>query len=459
LPMTAAARGFGSNSKGVSPSTGFPALANADTTTDNTDGPLGTANISSISCNTSTNHAVVTLAGNLPITVNVSNFTPPQLVRVSGVPTASVNFNGDVTLDAITDRMHFTYPLNCSGHADAHTSGTVNIPGKCPLEANGSCNARPYTDTFMGPLITQGLVELSSSTNSSTTDPNAVSASHNQAKDTALGIMRFEIYELLQSQSGQIGGVYWTYRDFYNGDKQYTTHPSCTNNMTYSNWGLWWSLVGAVTTAEQAAFEGYISCKWASGYSWEYGSPMLNASIAHMPGFPNATWPTLVDAAHSDTCVASDGDSGSPHCHLSITVPPGATRYRIKANGAGKSIVDSLNFDNRPNPHADGSGCTEVGEYWSLSYGGTGSSDYSGCYRLRPDQNWPFFSSTEVTNLPVPSGTTQDIVVNAANFSGFNATTLSQNKFAVKAVTGGGGFVAAAPTVFRGLTCKGCAIR
>jgi hypothetical protein len=138
-----------------------------------------------------------------------------------------------------------------------------------------------------------------------------------------------------------------------------------------------------------------------------------------------------------------------------VTVPTGATRYRIKARSDGKTIVDSLNFDHMTNPKSDGSGCT--GKYWSGVAG-----DWSGCYGLNPATNWPFFSSTEVTSLPTPSGATQDIVVSAANFSGFNASTLSQNKFAVKALTGGESLPPAenpAGSVLRGGAVKGGVVR
>ena len=429
-PLTLQISGFGTNYKGVSPSRGVPRVGQSlDSSA--VDGLLSAANISSITCNSAGNKATVVMASNLPIQVGSSNFTPPEVVRVAGVP--SGNFNGDVTLDAITDQQHFTYPAACTANATCSgggSCGTVNIPGKCPIDTNGTCNARYVVDSFMEPLVTQGLVELSDATQSATSDPNAVWARHNLTYDTALGILRFSLYDIMLSQSGQPGGVYWSYPDYYNSDKHYSTHTSCRENVAYSTWGLWWQLVGTVTTTEENTFAGYAACKWASSYSLEYGSPMFNASLSHLTGFPNAATAALVNATHSDSCVASDGDSGSPHCHLSVTVPTGATRYRIKARSDGKAIVDSLNFDHMTNPHSDGSGCT--GKYWSGV-----SGDWSGCYGLNPATNWPFFSSTEVSSLPVPSGTTQDIVVSASNFSSFNASTLSQNKFAVKALTGG----------------------
>jgi hypothetical protein len=115
----------------------------------------------------------------------------------------------------------------------------------------------------------------------------------------------------------------------------------------------------------------------------------------------------------------------------------------MKGNKDGKAIVNSLNFDTYTDPLADGSGCTAVSKFWSYSYGGSDAADRSGCYGLRPDQNWPFWSSPDLTNIPVPGGTTQSCdagpATSTCTFATFNTTTPGNNKFAIKAVVNGGG--------------------
>jgi hypothetical protein len=264
--------------------------------------------------------------------------------------------------------------------------------GCCNTDSVGTMSGR-VAAPFHHAILEEGLWELSQSLGPAW--PN-----YNLTTDLAYATAQWGLTEGYGSPPGQTptpmnsGFRFEIWLDQPNASSKYVLAPG-NGQTTWFNFYMPAAYAGDLSWQQKFAwFMQRSSAAFGLSIWAEYGSHMMQAVVDKILNPPALQLINVPLTAHNN---------GGGSYTLSWTVPQGAVSYRMKSM-AGKTIVDWVGFDPLQN--------TFIGD---------------------PTKTWPWFSSTDVANLPLPAagGSTQT----------FNVTGLdpSQNfNFALKAYVSGG---------------------